>query len=550
MLDDLDLSSITDERTRTLIVRLLNIIDKLSSDLRDAQAEIQRLRDENNRLKGEQGKPDIQPPPPPTAPANYSSESERHRRAERGKRGKRQPIIIDREQPLTVDRSLLPPDAEFKGYEEVIVQDVVIRTDNVRFWKEVWYAASTGRSYRAPLPCGYQGEFGPGIHALVLVLGYGCLVSEAKTRELLTNVGIQIADGTISNLLIKDQTTFHHESDAVLQAGLASSPWQQIDDTGTRVNGQNQHCQIVCNPLYTAYRTTAAKDRLSVLDVLRGGQPRRFRLNAEALGYLDLVKLSQVTRERVRALPWDQDLDESMVVRLLATHLPHLSDQARKWIMDALAVAAYHAQTDEPVVQLLVCDDAPQWAWLTAAIGGCWVHEGRHYKKLTPAIAAHRQALDGFLNDFWSFYDALLAYRDQPTAAERVRLTAAFDTLFATTTDYWALNDRIAKTRARKAVLLAVLEHPEIPLHNNLAELGARQRVRKRDVSFGPRTAEGAKAWDTFMSLADTTRKLGVSFYHYIHDRIRGTGTIPPLADLIAERAADLNLGVSWAPAS
>ncbi len=548
MLDDLDLSHITDEHTRTLVVRLLNLVENLSADLRDAQAEIQRLRDEINHLKGEQGKPNIKPSAPP--PTNYSSEPERHRRVERGKRGKRQPITIDREQTLTVDRTLLPPDAEFKGYEEVVVQDVSIRTDNVRFWKEIWYAASTGRSYRAPLPRGYHGEFGPGIHALVLVLAFGCLVSEAKIRELLINVGVQIADGTISNLLLKNQTAFHHEADAVLQAGLASSPWQQIDDTGTRVNGQNQHCQIVCNQLYTHYQTTAAKDRLSVLDVLCRGQPRRFRLNAEALGYLDLVTLSRVTRERLRALPWDQELDEATLVRVLATQLPALGPQARKWIMDAMAVAAYHAQTDTPVVQLLVCDDAPQWAWLTEAIGGCWVHEGRHYKKLTPALAAHRQVLDAFLDAFWSFYDELLGYREQPTRDEQVRLAAAFDALFATTTDYWGLNDRIAKTRARKNVLLAVLAHPEIPLHNNAAELAARQRVRKRDVSFGPRTAEGAKAWDTFMSLADTTRKLGVSFYHYVHDRIRGAGAIPPLADMIDERAADLNLGASWAPVS
>jgi Transposase IS66 family len=550
MVDDLDLSHITDERTRTLIVRLLNLVENLSADLRDAQTEIQRLRDENNRLKGEQGKPDSKPPSPPTPPTNYSSEPERHRRVERGKRGKRQPIRIDREQTLTVDRTILPPDAIFKGYDEVVVQDIRIQTDHVLFRKEVFYAPSTGQSYRAPLPRGYTGEFGPGIHALVLVLSFGCLVSEAKIRELLTNVGVQIAEGTISHLLIHDQTRFHAEADAVMQAGLASSPWQQIDDTGTRVNGQNQYCQILCNPLYTSYRTTATKDRLSVVDVLRGGHPRRFRLNTEACRYLDLVKLAQVTRERLQALPWDQDLDEPTLAALLARHLPTLGNQARKWIMDAMAVASYHAQTDVPVVQLLVCDDAPQWAWLTDAIGGCWVHEGRHYKKLTPRVATHRQALDAVLDDFWSFYDDLLAYREQPTATERVRLAAAFDTLCATKTDYWALNDRIAKTRARKNVLLAVLEHPEIPLHNNAAELAARQRVRKRDVSFGPRTAAGAKAWDTFMSLADTTRKLGVSFYQYIQDRIRGEGQISPLAELIAERAADLNLGASWVPAA
>jgi hypothetical protein len=303
---------------------------------------------------------------------------------------------------------------------------------------------------------------------------------------------------------------------------------------------------VVCNPLYTTYHTTAAKDRLTILDVLRNGQPRCFRLNAEALHYLEQVKLSQTTRQRLLRLPWDQDLDQARLEQLLGEHLPDIGETQRKWIVDALAVAAYHAQTEWPIVRLLVCDDAPQFTWVTQDLALCWIHEGRHYKKLTPWVAANRVALDAFLTDFWDFYGELLAYRDRPTAEERVRLAAAFDTLFATRTDYWALNDRIAKTRAKKTALLLALSHPEIPLHNNPAELGARQRVRKRDVSFGPRTAEGAKAWDTFMSLADTTRKLGVSFYHFIHDRVTDANQMPSLADIIDERAQELNLGASW----
>src|SRR4051794_40897141 len=117
MLDDLDLSGIQDERTRTLVVRLLNLIEDLSADLRTAQDEIQRLRDENNRLKGQQGKPTIKPDSPPATP-DHSSERERHQPTERVKRGKRALIAIDREQVLRVDRAILPPDAEFKGYED------------------------------------------------------------------------------------------------------------------------------------------------------------------------------------------------------------------------------------------------------------------------------------------------------------------------------------------------------------------------------------------------------------------------------------------------
>jgi len=83
----------------------------------------------------------------------------------------------------------------------------------------------------------------------------------------------------------------------------------------------------------------------------------------------------------------------------------------------------------------------------------------------------------------------------------------------------------------------------------NLANkpLAARQRVRKRDVSFGPRTQEGVRAWDTFMTLAETTKKLNVSFYEYIQDRIRQTYQIPPLASLIQKTAQELKLGLYWA---
>ncbi len=75
------------------------------------------------------------------------------------------------------------------------------------------------------------------------------------------------------------------------------------------------------------------------------------------------------------------------------------------------------------------------------------------------------------------------------------------------------------------------------------AKLGARRRVRKRDVSFGPRTADGDRAWDTFQTLAATAQQLNVSFYHYVADRITGRHAMPALAAVIAARAPALNLG-------
>ena len=549
MLDDLDLSNSADEHARRAIQLLLNLVETLAAENRSLREEIQRLRDENNRLKGEQAKPNIKPNKRPP-PADHSSEGERHQPRPHQKGRKVEQITIDRTEDCQLDRAILPPDAQFKGYEAVVVQDLLLRTDNVLFRKEKWYAASTAQTYLADLPAGYDGQYGPNIKALAIVLAYATKVSEPQILDLFRSAGSQLSDGTLSNWLIHHQATFHAEKDAIVEAGLRSSPWQQADDTATRVNGQNQYCQILCNPLYTAYRTSAAKDRLSVLDVLRNGRPRTFRLNADAMAQLQAVGIAQITRQRLLlAMPWEQDLDEGTMQALLATALPQLGVQARKWIVDATAVAAYHAQLEFPIVRRLLCDDAPQFQCLTDDLALCWVHDGRHYKKLEPIIALHRRKVTRFLKRYWAFYDKLVAYRARASPAARRRLSAAFDRVFATVTGYQALDERIAKTRSKKAALLLVLEHPEIPLHNNASELGARRRVRKRDVSFGPRTVAGRRAWDTFLTIAATAQKLGVSFYHYILDRVSEARQMPNLADLIDQRAKDHNLGASWGAA-
>ena len=96
--------------------------------------------------------------------------------------------------------------------------------------------------------------------------------------------------------------------------------------------------------------------------------------------------------------------------------------------------------------------------------------------------------------------------------------------------------------------LLRVLEHPELPLHNNPAELAARTMVQRRNISYATQTTEGTRAWDTFMSLVATTRKLGISFFEYIRDRISEAGKIPSLATIIREKSFLNPFGWSWQP--
>ena len=536
------------EQARQAIIEVLNLVEELVAENRKQREEIQRLRDENNRLKGEQGKPKVKPrrKPPESTCSDHSSEQERRTPKKRQKRKKVSQIQVDREEKVLVDPALLPTDAEFKGYESVVVQDVELRTDNVRFLKEKYYSSSAGQSYMADLPVGYEGEFGPGVKALTRVLYHALNVSEPKIEEFYQHIGVQISSGQVSNLLIKNQDCFHNEKDAVYEAGLRSSPWQHIDDTATRVNGVNQHCHVVCNPLYTAYFTTEKKNRLTVLDILTNFRLRTYLLNDETYAWLAQIGLSARVIERLQKLPGDQVLSEEQFLSLLDQHQLKLGPQQRQRVLEAAAVTAYHAQEAFPVVELLLCDDAPQFKRTTDELALCWIHDARHYKKLSPAVAHHRKLLKQFMERYWDFYHKLVAHQLDPTPENATQLEAEFDDLFSTVTGYTGLDRRIAMTQDKKEALLMVLCHPEIPLHNNPAEIEVRRRVRKRDVSFGPRTEEGKRAWDTFATLAATAKKLGVSFYQYIYDRVSGANDIANLADLIAQRAKQENLGASW----
>jgi len=551
MLEHFDPNSIQDiAGARQAIVMLLNLVEELKQENEQLREENQKLRDENQRLKGEQGKPKIKANrrSKKKATRDHSSERERRQPKRRQKRSKASTIQIDREKVLEVNPEQLPADAEFKEYAAVVVQDIKVETDNIRFLKEKYHSLSEHKTYLAELPAGYQGEFGPGIKSLAITLYFGANMTEPKILEFFHNVGTQISAGKLSNFLIKDQADFHAEKDAIYTAGLRSSPWQHIDDTGTRVNGQNQHCQILCNPFYTAYFTTEKKDRLTILDVLRNFQERTYQLNAETYQLLQTFRLPVKVVRQLQSFPQDTALSEAEFLGLLETHLPDLGPVQRRRMLEAAGVAAYHAQSEFPAVQLLVCDDARQFKWVTDDLALCWIHEGRHFKKLTPYVPYHRQLLETFQDRFWDYYKQLRTYQTNPSPEAQQQLALQFDELFSTVTDYEALDERIVKTKAKKDSLLQVLDHPEIPLHNNPAELGARQRVRKRKISFGPRTTDGANAWDTFMTLAATAKKLGVSFYAYIYDRVSRAYQMPSLAELISQQAQAHQLGASWEP--
>jgi len=227
----------------------------------------------------------------------------------------------------------------------------------------------------------------------------------------------------------------------------------------------------------------------------------------------------------------------------LASSIPNAEKLQKTRVLEAAAIASYHKEIGHPIVKVLICDDAPQFKLITEELGLCWVHDGRHYKKLSPVIPNHVNQLKDFLKEYWEYYRKLVNYKKEPTEELAEIASKEFDTLFSTKTGYEELNGRIEKTRGKKKELLMVLKYPEIPLHNNESELGARAQVRRRDVSLQTKTDEGTKASDTFLTIVQTAKKLSINAYDYIFDRVGKKFKIPSLADIIKTKTAACIVG-------
>ena len=242
---------------------------------------------------------------------------------------------------------------------------------------------------------------------------------------------------------------------------------------------------------------------------------------------------------------WQQAIEEignvecgkTALALLLQEWFGNGNRQVRIAIEQAAAIVYYRHQTSVPVVETIVCDDAGQFKLLTEKLALCWIHAGRHYEKLSPVVPSHAKLLDSFADRYWDYYRSLQEYCGSPSDEREALLRLKFDELFSTRTGYAALDDRIAKTAAKKDELLTVLSVPGVPLHNNTSELQARVSARRRDVSLHSRSVRGARAMDIFTTVVQTSKKLGVCAYAYLRDRVSRRFELPSLASSIEAAA-------------
>src|SRR4051794_14310484 len=246
-----DLDALSADGLKRLVVQLLARVAALEQENR-------RLREENARLKKLPKRPRLAPggmdraagarrrrrarrgggrtPPAPQGrgpPGAAPPGARRRRRTGRG--GGRTPPATE-ERVLTV---AAPPGSRRKGYQPYTVQDLVLSSRVVRYRRERWVTPD-GRELVAPLPPEVAGHFGPGVVRYILMQHVQGQVTVERLLAQLRALGVRIAKGQLVALLTARKDAFHAETDAILEAGLATARWVTVDDTGARHAGRDE----------------------------------------------------------------------------------------------------------------------------------------------------------------------------------------------------------------------------------------------------------------------------------------------------------------------
>ena len=515
-----------DEKTPT-VSELLGVLEQQSAIIRHQAEVIQQLRDEIARLKGEKPKPQIRPSLLEKGDKGSNSSG---KRPGSEKRSKTAELVIH--ETIRIAPPMIPPGSLFKGYQPYTVQDIEIRPHNVRYLLERWQTPD-GSYLVGQLPPEVKGHFSSTLKSYILYQYYHCHVTQPLLLEQLWEWGVDISSGQLNRILIEDKDIFHKEKDGVLSVGLKISSYINVDETGARHAGKNGYCTHIGNELFAWFQSAESKSRINFLKLLRAGY-RDYVINEDALEYMRMQGFPKYLLSRFEIQWRKRFLSDSTWEKYLKGLGITSSLHMRTATQGALFGSALAHGLSKDLV--IVSDDASQFHILNHAL--CWIHAERTINNLIASTEEQREALAKVREQIWDFYDELKEYKEKPSGRKRWQLEGRFLKIFSQKTAYVALNMALETIYKNKKQLLRVLERPEIPLHNNLSENDLREYVKRRKVSGSTRSELGRRSRDTFTSLKKTCRKLGISFWHYLHDRISEDNCIDNLSKLIYQRAS------------
>ncbi|NDV89453.1 transposase [Aurantimonas aggregata] len=515
--------------------QLRDVVAGLVSEVRGLRAENSALKAENRALKDEVASLKGLPPRPSFKSSKPSGMEKatgpaagKRKRRRRG--AKRDGEQVSRE---VVVGAQAPAGSRFKGYETILVRDLVLSAEVVRYRRERWVTPA-GQTIVAPLPAGIVGGWGPNLRRFILACHAQGQVTTERLTALLTGIGVQISKRQVVRLMSDHLDALAREEREVLRAGLATARWITVDDTSARHANTDGYTTQIGDNRFTAFRTGPSKSRAAFLTTLRAGHGDHV-INDEALAYMRGRNLAGSVIDRLAGAPqklfgdgaaWNRHLAALGIDQLEVTPDPvRIATEGAMW-----GAIRQHGLLADAVI---VSDGAGQFRVGEHAL--CWVHAERLVHKLVPANPQQRQAVELVRQLIWWFYRDLKSWQKEPCSRRAAALRARFDRIFRRRTGYVLLDRLLVRLHRRKSELLRVLERPEIPLHTNGSENDIRAFVTKRKISGGTISDAGRDARDILLGLMKTCMKLGVSFFIYLGDRlgIPNQAPIAPLPDLI-----------------
>ena len=372
----------------------------------------------------------------------------------------------------------------------------------------------------------------------ILYQHYQCRVRQPLIYEQLQELGIDISVGQVNRILTEQPEGFEQEQEQVLQVGIETAQYIHTDDTGARHQGKNGYCTVIGNEWFTYFKSTDSKSRRNFLEILQG-EKVVYVLNEYSQAYLDLHPIA--------IKYWDKlsfsDLVLSIAKSDWDSYLSNLGVTKAKTIrlLTEAALIGGVMSGNLGVPLRIISDGAGQFNILRHGL--CWVHAERSLRNLQGSTQLQRDNIAEVQELLWSYYRLLQQYQQEPTDAAKLELSRAFDQIFSRSYPHHAtLNIVLNQMCNRKSELLLVLDFPQVPLHNNAAKTDIREYVTRRKISGGTRSDAGRRARDTFIGLKKTCRKLGVSFWQFLLSRLRKTGDIPPLSDVIRSKSIPVQI--------
>jgi len=496
------------QRTVPWVQSLVGLVQNQAELIVHLQVTTQELRDEIARLKNTPKRPKFRPPGSKStsgknrneAPNRDSSNDERSAPIQKAK----EEIVV---KPLNI-----PNGSRFKGYSAYSIQELTLTPKDVIYKLEVWQAPD-GSIIRAHLPPEIEGShFGSDLRALIHGL-YASGMTQPALFQFIRNVGIEISEGQLHNVLMGEARGYEKQSEAILSAGLEEAPYIRVDDTGAKHCYQNGYCTHIGGQYFAYYKTTASKSRLNFLQLLAKGK-EGYVINDAFIWHLFEGGVEDDILNAFEAYNGKRYSAKKGLVRLL--NMMGIKGKKLRLTCLEAGLVGFVQETLKPG-QVLISDRAGQFAILDHA--DCWVHMERPLRKLVASTTEIELEIRQVREAIWTLYEQVKAASISQEGKEAIE--KAYDALVERQVISLGVRGVLKAFKENREGLLKALDHPGLPLHNNDSERDIRGMVKFRNVSGGTKSEEGRAFRDGLVTLKQTCYRLGENFWSYLRSWFR-----------------------------